>query len=256
MKKLLKSLALFVSCLFITLCFQATTYAFHAGWEAVDQYNGIAPNLSQCVNEALLFENEITLRGSGMWSTSFGWANNNAWEEDFKTQELGGTDYLNADDVDLMLFSGHGNTNGFNFGTYNDDPQLHWSEADWGDQDLEWIIIDACNVLNFDDWNVFTKWGWPVFKGLHYIFGYSSTNFDVNTRGRDFIKYATLYGWTLRDAWWAATTLSESGTTAAYLRAEDTTIPTDTWNDHLWGFGYVSPDPVNPNMIYYTTWTT
>jgi len=256
MKKLLKSVALFVSFLFITLCFQATTYGYRAAWESIDQYNGVAPDLSECVNEALLFQNEIALRAGTTWWTSFGFANNSVWETDFKVEGLGGADYLYADNVDLMLFSGHGSSNGFYFGTWNDDPQLHWTEAQWGDQDLEWIIIDACCVLNNADNNVWNRWGWPVFKGLHYILGYSSTTYDVNTRGRDFIKYATMYGYSVRNAWYWSTVISEDGTTAAYLRADDATIPTDTYNDHLWGFGYTSPDPVHPTTLYYSYWTT
>jgi hypothetical protein len=258
MKKLLKSLALCVLFLFITVCFQATTYGYEAGWEAVDEYNGIAPDRSQSVNEGTNFQDAIASYGGYMgWWTNYGFANDNAWEEDFKMEALGGTDYLYADNVNLVLFSGHGDRNGFYFGTWNDDPQLHFSEASWGDQDLDqdldWIIIDASQVLDNRDGLVWWRWA-RVFHGLHYILGYRSTTHDVNTRGRDFIRYAMGYGETVWEAWRDATIISEDGTTAALLRA-DSAI-SDTPNDHLWGFGYTSPDPVPPIRVWYSWWPT
>jgi len=258
MKKLLKSLALCVLFLFITVCFQATTYGYEAGWEAVDEYNGLAPDLSECVNEGTNFQDAIASYGGYMgWWTSYGFADDNAWEEDFKEEIFGGTDDYYADNVNLVLFSGHGNRNGFYFGTFNDDPQLYYSEAKWGDhQDgLDWIIIDACEVLQPGGVpNVWNRWGWPVFRGLHYILGYSSITYDVNTRGRDFIKYAMEYGETVREAWRDATIISEDGTTAAYLRADNAI--SDTYNDHLRGFGHTSPDPVSPTILWYFWWST
>jgi len=41
-------------------------------------------------------------------------------------------------------------------------------EAEWGDRDLEWILIDACSILQqYDEkGNWAERWGWGVFKGL------------------------------------------------------------------------------------------
>jgi hypothetical protein len=228
-------------------------HKYEAGWEAVEEYHGTMPNLPETIDEGEKFEAAIYAYSSS-WVVDFGWTNDNAWEEDFKVTSMGGTDTHWADDVDLMLFAGHGSPTGFYFGSTVDDHQLHYTEADWGDQDLEWIIIDACKVLqdNSSKWN---RWGWPVFKGLHYILGYNTSTYDVDTRGEDFIKYAMGYGDTVRNAWIKATQLSESGTKAAYMRADKSGV-SDTYNDHLWGFGYVSPDPVNPSTLYYLTWDT
>lgn len=247
-----KELCKFLVISLIILVSGQKALAYTAGWEAVNQYHGYLTDLYNCVNEGEKFEDAI-YNYSSSWTVDFGWRDDAAYEEDFKVSTLGGTDYKWADNVDLMLFSGHGSKNGFYFGTTVDDHMLHYEDAYWGDQNLEWIIIDACNVL-FDDDTLWDRWGWPVFKGLHYILGYNTECYDVDTRGRDFIKYAMYLGYTVRLAWIHATIDSEDGTMAAYLRADS--ADTDTYNDHLFDFGSVSTDPINPTNLYYSTWNT
>jgi hypothetical protein len=223
-----------------------------AGWESVGNYNGTNPNLPKTIPEGQKFQAAINnYSSSGV--TDFAWKDNAAWERDFKSSSLGGIDNLYADDVDLVLFSGHGNSSGFYFGVSQDDLQVHYNDAYLGNKDLEWLIVDACQVLK-NDASKFNRWGFPVFGGLHYVLGFSSNTFDVDTRGEDFIKYAMSYGWTVRDAWINATIVSENGTTAAYMRADNGN--SNTYTDHLWGFGSVSSDPSSPSTLYYLSWGT
>jgi len=235
------------------VCCISTAQAYDAGWEGVNNYNGYASNLSNCISEGQKFATAINAATG--WTTAYGFSDNSAWEEDFKKQSSGGTDNSYADNVDLVLFSGHGNSSGFYFGTTYDDIQLSNLDAEWGDQDLEWIIIDACQVLEYDSGGVYNRWGWnsDAFSGLHYIFGYDTVSYDVDTRGELFVQYATS-GSTLREAWINATIISENGTKGAYLRADAS--GTDTYNDHLWGFGSVSSDPTSPTSFSYARWDT
>lgn len=223
-----------------------------AAWEAVGEYNGTNPDLPKTVPEGEKFQDALA-KHSSTWVNDFAWRDNAAWERDFRDETLGGTDDAYGDDVDLLLFAGHGNSSGFYFGVNQDDLQVHYNDAILGDKDLEWLIVDACQVLKNDagKWN---RWGWPVFEGLHYILGYSTNTFDVDTRGEDFLKYAMKYGWRVKSAWVKATILSENGTTAAYMRADNGS--SDTYNDHLWGFGFTSSDPDNPTTLYYASWST
>jgi len=231
---------------------QASCSGNCAAWEAVEEYNGTNSDLPATITEGEKFESAVAKWGNA-WKTDFRWTDNNAWERDFKTPGLGGTDTAWADDVDLMLFAGHGNQNGVFFGVNQDDLTIRFDEAVLGNRDLEWIILDACNVLqdNAGKWN---RWGWPVFKGLHYVFSYSTSTFDVDSRGEDFMKYAGKYDWRVKDAWVKATILSENGTTAAYMRADNAT--SNTYDDHLWGHGFVSSDPDDPTLLAYATWST
>ena len=223
-----------------------------AAWEAVEEYNGTNSDLPKTVPEGQKFQSAIA-KHSSTWKTDFAWRDNNAWERDFKSTALGGSDHAWADDVDLMLFAGHGNKNGFFFGVNQDDLMVHYDDATLGDKDLEWLIIDACQVLKNDSgkWN---RWGWPVFEGLHYVLSYSTNTFDKDSRGEDFAKYAMKYGWRVKSSWVKATILSENGTTAAYMRADNQY--SNTYDDHLWGFGYTSSDPDNPTNLYYSSWST
>lgn len=223
-----------------------------AGWEAVGEYNGTNSDLPKTVPEGIKFRDALATYDSS-WIRDFGWTDDNAWERDFKDNSNGGSDSSWGDDVDLMLFAGHGNRNGVFFGVNQDDLTIRFDEAELGDKDLEWLILDACQVLR-DDSGKWNRWGWPVFKGLHYIFSYDTNTFDKDTRGRDFVKYAAQHDWRVRDAWIKATILSENDTTAAYMRADDAN--SNTFDDHLWGNGFVSSDPDSPTSLFYLSWST
>jgi hypothetical protein len=215
------------------------------GIEWVKKYNGLASNLSNTKPQAEGFYNTLSA------TRSFNWGDDLAWDQDFETQGLGspasGTDTTWADNVDMVFFSGHGNPSGFFFGKKIDDAEAKSTEIRWGDKELEYIVLDACNVL--EENGVFGRWGWPVFKGLHYILGFHTTTSDEADRGRILAQYLNA-GNTVRQAWIKACQDTEgSGTQWAYLRAD--APGTDTYHDHWWGKGSVSPDPDNPNVLYY-----
>ena len=155
--------------------------------------------------------------------------------------------YKHAISTIMVFFSGHGNPTGFYFGKKIDDAKAKNTEIRWGDKELEYIVLDACNVL--EENGVFNRWGWPVFKGLHLILGFHTTTSDEADRGRILAQYLNA-GNTVRQAWIKACQDTEgSGTQWAYLRAD--APGTDTYHDHWWGKGPVSADPDNPNVLYY-----
>lgn len=215
------------------------------GIEWVRQYNGLASDLSNTKPQAEGFYNTLSA------TRRFAWGDNLAWDEDFEQQNVGspasGTDTTWVDDVDMVFFSGHGAPSGFLFGKKIDDAKAKPTEIRWGNRQLEWIALDACNVLARD--GVFDRWGWPVFKGLHYILGFHTTTSDEADRGRILAQYLNA-GNTMRQAWIKACQDTEgSDTEWAYLRAD--APGTDTYNDHWWGKGFVSADPSNPNILFY-----
>lgn len=219
------------------------------GIEWVRQYHGLASNLNNTKPQAEGFYNTLSA------TRRFQWGDDLAWDQDFEQQGLGspatGTDTTWADNVDMVFFSGHGSPGGFLFGVKTDDARAKPTEIRWGDKELEFIALDACNVLSVD--GVFDRWGWPVFKGLHYILGFHTTTSDEPDRGRLLAQYLNA-GETMRRAWIKACQDTENADTVwAYLRAD--TASTDTYNDHWWGKGSVSTDPYNPTVLVHTRGT-
>lgn len=216
------------------------------GIEWVNKYHGHAPDLKNNDNNARGFYN--TLHGT----RQFDYGNDLAWDQDFEESGVGaptaGTDHIYADNVDIVFFSGHGSSSGPSFGrTDRDDGTARHTDMRLGDRQNEWLICDACEVLRHDGGAVFGRWGWPVFKGLHYILGFHTTCSDSGSRGRKFAEKLNA-GYTVREAWIRACKETEgSGTWWAYLRADQS--GTNTYNDHWWGKGYVSPDPDNPSLL-------
>ena len=220
------------------------------GIEWINKYHGRASDLKNRDDNARGFYN--TLDGV----RQFDYGDDNAWDADFEQAGVGsptaGTDQIYADNVDIVFFSGHGSTGGPFFGvTGHDDGVAKPTEMQLGDRQAEWIVFDACSVLAYDGGVVFTRWGWPVFKGLHYMLGFHNTAHDSGDRGKKFAEYLN-DGWTIRAAWIRACEDTEgSGTSWAYLRADQSSVGTDTYNDHWHGKGYVSPDPSSPSVLYH-----
>jgi hypothetical protein len=215
------------------------------GVEWVQQYRGLQGNLSNTRAQAEGFYNTLSA------TRRFDWGDDLAWDQDFEQQGRGspvtGTDVSWADDVDFVFFSGHGSPDGFYFGRRLDDSVARHGDIRWGDRDLEWIALDACDVLARD--GVFDRWGWPVFAGLHIILGFDTTTGDEPDRGRLLAQYLNA-GWTVREAWIRCCQDTEgSDTRWAYLRAD--AAGTDTYHDHWWGKGPVSLDPVQPSTLFY-----
>lgn len=216
------------------------------GIEWVQKYHSRAGNLSNTKSQAEGFYNKL----SGV--RKFNWGDDLAWDQDFEQSGTGspgtGTDTTWADNVDIVFFSGHGSPSGFLFGVAgNDDGQATPGEIRWGNKELEWIALDACQVLERD--GVFDRWGWPVFKGLHYMLGFHTTCSDEAKRGRYFAEYLN-DGWPVRDAWIKAAKETEGSSAQwAYLRAD--AAGTNTFNDHWHGKGFVSADPNTPTILFY-----
>jgi hypothetical protein len=221
------------------------------------------------------------------WDGMFDVGNTDAWEKHFKRPALGGLDDDWIDNVDFAYFSGHGagegtvygstgvgRGGGFTFGVNaNDDwvlasiPSLQ--EPQWGDDRLEWIVLDVCSALaklsdgdgvehTLDD-----RWrNADVMHGLHFILGFRTAATDSGTRGQIFADYLTGardgINHTVRTAWRKATEDTEGPyypTEGAYLRAHSS--GSNTLDDHIYEYGAVSSDPDPATQSYgYSSWIT
>ncbi len=96
----------------------------------------------------------------------------NAWASHLVDEGSGGLDRYYADGVDLLLVAGHGAPLGFEFcvGCYAVP-----SEIRLGDNDLEWIVFDACEILSTVASNIANSPWNNVFHGLHAMLGFNTT---------------------------------------------------------------------------------
>lgn len=183
------------------------------------------------------------LRANG-YEGLFNFGDASAWESDFKEPN----DQYYVDAADIVLHADHGNHCRFAFGnTSHDDCRLWASEAQWGNQDLEWIILDDCSVLPRDfGWTCWTG----AFQGLHLIASFDTGAHDSCSRG-EHLANKLVDGWTVVQAWFYACEQTEgSSTYAAVVGAvKDGDNP---YHDHIWGFGSVSSDPFPPDYWWWT----
>lgn len=222
----------------LALCLGTAAVAdLDVGAEWVNKYpdNDSCEDLTRRDDTAQKFYNYFTNKG---WTGRFIFGNDGAWEQDYKERSKGGTDDVYIDTVDFGLYADHGNPWGCGFNSKVDDQFIHCTEARWGDDyDLEWIILDACSVLDRDK-----KWdNWcQAFRGLHMILSFDTLAHDYGSRGRKLGK-KVFKGWTVRQAWYYAAEHTEgSGTWAATMGASNNGDCTS--GDHIWGKGSVAQD--------------
>jgi len=216
------------------------------GVEWIEDYSGTwLSNLQYTREDAESFYNAL---GNVGWTRRFSYGDALAWESDFEKPGVGGWDSSYIDTLDFAYFSGHGSPTAFFFGTAHDGDgshtyRVHYTEAEWGDQDLEWIVISACEVLKYSDTagDVFDRWGWGVFRGLHMILGYDTISYDRVMGGR-FVSYMTS-GMKIKDAWIQTNIdLQPSDVYSAYLRVCEN-------DDYLPGYGSVGSDYDSPTCL-------
>ena len=173
----------------------------------------------------------------------FNFGDYSAWERDFKKVEIGGHDNSYADNVDLTFYTGHANGNGFTFPGTMDDHFLDYTEAKYGDRDLEWLIIAACGPLQRFEGGIhlFDRWG-GAFAGLHLLAGYANVSYDNTVEGEKFANYILRSRLTVSQAWaCTATEVQPSSVTYGYMGVFNSR-GVSNFNDHFWGRGSVGPD--------------
>ena len=173
----------------------------------------------------------------------FHWTGINAWEQDFKAPE----DSNWVDNVDITLYVGHGNGDGFSFeDTSHEDSKLDYNDAtgDWGNKNLEWLALYSCQVLetSWGGMNIFERWK-QEFDGLHLLLG-----FQTNASARSSFSGAFAHNMlsecsTVRKAWFDAIATDQPsdrvGVVMGPWRAGDYVT---NYNDHFWMKGSVGPD--------------
>ncbi len=229
------------------------------GVEWITDWPGTADDRANWYYSANNLYNE--LRNAG-WIGRFNYGNTNAWERDFKAGSYGGNGLI--DTVDLGMIGTHGSSawdpkynkalSSVYFSSNNDDWHLSPGEAyrSLGDNDLEWLAFDSCSVLRND-----SMWYWhEAFDGLHLMLGFANTMYVVYPGdGGVWGDQMQQKGWwifghgakTVTQAWFTAVEDQQPSGVRARVLAEEL----NSYNDYIWGQGYVSPDYPNNGGYWY-----
>jgi hypothetical protein len=145
--------------------------------------------LSYCDETSVGFANAMRNRGH---TVAFNWGDGSAWERDFRDPAFGGSDTSWSDSVDFVHFSAHGSCGTDNvfrgyFGSQVDSCTWRSDRARFGNTNLEYLIIDACQSLELSR-DIIAVWH-NAFYGLHMVFGFNrfvSDSWWTGGRGYDF----------------------------------------------------------------------
>lgn len=202
------------------------------------------------------------LKNNAGWYGAFNWGQTNAWERDFKAAAYGGNGLV--DSVDLALIGTHGTSaTDPKWGTYlsavyfssnNDDWYLSPGEAyrRYGSNNLEWLAFDSCSVLRDDSMAYWHE----AFNGLHLMLGFANTMYVVYPGdGGVWGDQMQKKGWwifghgakTVTQAWFTAVEDQQPSGVRGRVLAEEL----NSYNDYIWGQGYVSPDYPNNGGFWY-----
>ncbi len=183
----------------------------------------------------------------GATTLRFNWGDASAWERDFKDPSQGGNDSVWIDNVDVAFYTGHANANGWTFPGSKDDGFLHYNEARFGNNDLEWLTVAACGPLQPGNspnrW--WQRWG-PAFKGLHLLCGYQTVTYDNTVEGKKWAR-KMLNGKPVRQAWMETGIDVQGPSEIVAVMGVFGPNGVSNWNDHYHGKGSVGPDISNVN---------
>ncbi len=224
-------------------------------------------DLSNTQADAEGFYNKLLSNSVSNFTGKGNYGNFNAKEIHFENASVGGKDFSYVDTVDFVYFAGHGTNVSINFGNNTDGGggytwQVHCTEADWGDNDTEWLFLAACSEL---EGGFPTRWN-PAFHSpitLHGIAGFNTTAEDSADLGKYFATYM-LGGYSIYESWKMATEDAQPPSRwAATYSVVMTCVgqPTIHWRDeHIPGVGdgmYSDPPVPQPGLTIwfeYSSW--
>lgn len=202
-------------------------------------------------------------------NVKFNYHNNSAWEQDMKP---GAWSNDSIDDVNLMLFAGHGygknvnkNVTGLNtLHYYNlnsftefhpasnegmNDLNLTTKEALWGrtGTSTRWVVTYSCNFLNTDD-----PYCNNMMQGINIMMGFATTMYLLRNEGMAFGMDLGL-GSNMIDAFLADAAKNQTG------RLDNQGIAKVIYasaarNDTIYSYAYANskPNPIGGSTAYYS----
>jgi len=208
--------------------------AYYIGIEWVNNYSWPTPDLHYCDDDARVFRDKILTDSN--WFLKFEKSNSGCKDEHWQYQD----DENYVDNVHFSYYSGHGNDHELVISTYWEHAE--WDNCKWGDERNgrhDWTVLSCCEAAK-------EKFSHAL-RGIHLILGWKTTCIDTNY-GSTFATGMIDYDWTIKASWFYAGDIKGSSWDIQRVLGENI----DMGNDHLYGHGYVNPDPEVDD--YYVYW--
>jgi hypothetical protein len=212
--------------------------------EWCENYPGTGNDLSSPNETAQRFSDYLADEG---WTWIFDFGDANAWEEDFKRVDLGGTNNSWIDATDAFIYCGHGTTDAtFMADTSHDDTNVTAADIDgaWGNGDLEWAWFHCCLNMSSTAWANALAGAHTISGAINVING--SSNWGKTIAQKLIDNGAFDSAWSIYSAWWHSNDSNQPAGNKFRLLAEDY----DHYNENIWGQGTVLPD--SPDATHWT----
>ncbi len=206
------------------------------GDEWCEDYPGTGNDLTSPNETAQRFGDYLDDEG---WTWVFDYGNANAWEEDFKRQDLGGTNNSYVDAVDAFIYCGHGSTNSLSIAnSSHDDGTVSSGDVDgaWGDTDLEWAYFHCCLNLSSTAWASALAGTHTIAGAINVINGSSNWGKTITQKLVDNGAFDS--AWSIYSSWWHSNDCNQPAGNKFRLLAEDT----GHYDEKIWGQGTVLDD--------------
>lgn len=147
-----------------------------------------------------------------------------------------------ADGVDIFWYTGHGGPGHITL--VNDwwplPNVVSYDEVNWGDSDLEWVMLYACETLQNDHGptNNYIKSNGEFaqsLNGVHVICGAYTSMEGTNPNGGYYVAYLLVNGYDIDAAWFTGCDLTQSSSVTLMTIFEHGGY----LSDHIWGEGTV-----------------
>lgn len=215
------------------------------GIECVGDYSSWdnLSNLNSPINIAQDFANAFK-NNNKKWKVSYKYTNSGVWETDFKAKSLGGKDDKYADNVDLLIYSGHGlkpkgygaKDYAFALNTKNNSKYANQKEMYLGNRDLEWLVTFTCNFLESKNLDTIGH----MAKGIHAICGFETAVILTPDMGSVFAKKLQK-GYSVKEAFFGTAKDTRIWYKSGGIAGVFTTKKNA--NDRIWGYGNTAKDP-------------
>lgn len=210
--------------------------AAEVGDEWCEDYPGSGNDLTSPNETAQRFSDRLRDEG---WTWVFDYGNANTWEEDFKRNDLGGTNNSYIDAVDAFIYCGHGSTNSLSIANPDhDDATVSSGDVHnaWGDTDLEWTFFHCCLNLSSTAWASALAGTHTIAGAINVING--SSNWGKTIAGKLIDDGIFDSAWSIYSAWWHGNDSNQPAGNRFRLLAEDQ----GHYNERIWGQGTVLDD--------------